>query len=292
MAELPPPDSERIKEERKIKSPSQMARALGFFQDAKTAHSSDRNYSKDFLEKGPYPAVKVLYSGDHSDGQLEEVSLGVRLKEPWQDWTEENSVFSDAFLNWFTEKGGDFQLADDVRQLKTSTPRGQKNRVKKAIMREKGYPLVAQIIEQAEELGYFEYLWEKLSSEFEEKKAIAEETVRIFLEQFPQYPFFSNRFGEEKAFYATKPEIKKGRIAAMRININPHLDPENTGTIEFQLGSMKIDKDEILSDFRPKNLPKLSSTGQYPQRWFKGKMLTILEGAIKARKKIQTELKQ
>jgi len=295
MEELPPPDSGGVKEGRRrgIKSPSQMARALRFNQDPETAHSRDRDYWRNRLEDGPYPAREILRSADFSpdEGEFEEVYLGVRLEEPLQNWTKENSITSEVFLDWFIEKGGDSQLADAVRQLKASTPKSQRNKVSKKIMREKGYSLMVQVIGQAEELGYFEYLREELSREFEEKKTTAQKAAAVFLAPFPQYSRFINRFGEEKGvFYAAESEVKKRRVAAMWIKVNPFLDLENTGKIEFQLGTMEIDEKGNLSDFRQKDPPKLRSTGAYPQKYFIGELWSIINHAIEVRKAIQDEL--
>lgn len=295
MEELPPFGSEeREKEIKRIKSPSQMAKSLGFIQDPKTAHSHDREYSKDFQEEGALPAVKTLYSGDFLQGQYEEVSVGVRLREPRQIWFEKHPVVSDAFLNWFEENGGDSKLAEKVKGLKPPIEkqqleeRQQKDRVKKDKMKKEGYSLMARIIEQTEELGYFEYLREKLSSEFKRKKDIAEEGVKQFLAEFPQYSLFKDSFDEEGIFYIAEKKIEGGKVPAMEISIDANLDAENTGKIGFRLGSMEIDEEGTLSSFYFKGFSKLLS-GEYPQTWFEGEMSTIIGQAIEARKEIQAK---
>ena len=273
----------------KIDSPSKMAQTLGFLQAPESLHSRDRDYAKDLKENPscPYPAEITLYSGDFINAEFEEMNIGVRLKEPLQRWVKNCSVLSDSFLNWFIENGGDPQLAEAVRQLEDPQ---QKGRIRKDLMKEKGYLLVGQIIQRAEELGYFEYLLDKLSREFEKKKEIALIAVEKFLAEFPDYSLFRNRFNEEEAFYAAKPGKRKKRTPAMKIEIHPFFESDK-GVVEYQLGSMVVDDEEgTISSFFKVELPKLPSTNQYPQRWFKGKLETVIEQAIEARKQIQVEL--
>jgi len=271
-----------------IDSPSKMARALGFLQDSESLHSRDRDYVKGFQENPscPYPAEITIYSGDFIDAEFEEMNIGVQFKEPLLRWAKNYSVLSNSFLNWFVENGGDSQLAEAVRQLKDPQ---QQDRIKKDTMKEKGYLLVGQIIQQAEELGYFKYLLDKLSREFEKKKEIALVAVEKFLAEFPDYSLFRNRFNEEEAFYAAKTAKRKGRTAAMKIEVHPLLESDE-GVIEFQLGSMMADKEGTISGFSGVELPKFPSTNQYPQRWFKGRLEVIIGQAVEARKQIQVEL--
>jgi hypothetical protein len=290
MNELPSDSSAQIDRETiKIDSPVKMARALGFIQNPESLHSPFRDYAQDFSESIVFvlPVEKTLASHDSKYGEGEQVFLGVQLKKPCQIWSKEDSVVSDAFLNWFIENGGNPQLAQEVRLL---TDKAGWDWIDKKVMRGKGYRLIAQIIKQAEALGYFEYRLGILTGEFENKKTIAEAGVKEFLEAFPQYSLFSNRFNEEKTFYAAKPAIKKGRIQAMEIKINPPLGSEDKGIFEFQLGSMKVDEEGNLSSFFKVDPPVLPSTGKYQQRWFKGDMAEIVKQAIEARKNILTEL--
>jgi len=76
----------------------------------------------------------------------------------------------------------------------------------------------------------------------------------------------------------------------MWIKVNPFLDLENTGKMEFQLGTMEIDEKGNLSDFRQKDPLKLRSTGAYPQKYFIGELWSIINHAIEVRKAIQDEL--
>lgn len=281
--------SESEKGFKKIDSPSSMARALGLNQDLKTLHGRDREYTSDLpvMVNGTFPAERILYDGDFLNGKFEKVLIGVRLKEPLDIWSYTSNVLSEAFLEWFIENGGDSRLAESVAQLEDLKEKG---RIAKENMQNGGYVLIKRIIEQAEKLGYSGYLLTDLAKEFERKKIIAESAVKVFLADFPEYSLFSNHFNEEKTFYAAIPKKGKGRISAMEIVILPSRIPNGEVTIEFQLGTMKVDEQGALTKFFEIHPPVLPSTGKYQQRWFAGDIETVTKLAIEARRNILTEL--
>jgi hypothetical protein len=281
----------------KINSPIEMARALDLVLDPKSRHSREREYSRDITTDGASglpPVEIILCSRDFHYGELEEVYLGVRLKEPSEIGGLEYNILSEDFLKWFVTNGGDPLLAEKVEQMEDSKEKG---RVQKTIMREGGYALVTKVFQEAESLGYFKYLRVSLISELERKRKfaeleikIAEAEAKVFLDEFPQYSLFSNRFKEENAFYAAIPNKRKDRVKAMKITISLSWQEMNEGIVEFQLGSMKIDDQENLSRFHQIDPPELPSTGKYQQRWFQGDIKTNIEQAIQARRNILDEL--
>ena len=285
--EYPAAEDERTP--KKINSPIEMAKALRFIPDP-ISRGRERYYSRDsgadFL-----PIETILHSEDFHDGTLEEVHVGVRAKESSENWSMENNVLSDTFLDWFVENGGDAVLKEEIKKLEDSIEKG---RIKKIDMRKKGYAKVVEIIQQADRLGYFEYLTNLFTDELERKKIInesnamiAEAAVKVFLAEFPQYTIFSNLLREEGDFYAAIPTIKKGRVQAMKITIHPSHSAKGQDTVEFQLGSMILDEQKTLSRFHQVNPPVLPSTGKPQQRWFRGEMGAIVEEAITARKNLE-----
>lgn len=294
MSELPSDSSGQVeKRQAKIDSPTKMARALGFTQNPESYTVHFREYTKDFPETTVFvlPAEKSLDSSDSKYGEAEQVFVGVQFKGPCRIWERKYSVVSEAFLDWFFKSGGNSQLAEDVRSLEPKEIM-RRDWIDKKAIKERGYGLIARIIKEAEALGYFEYQLRILTAEFEKKKTIAEAAVKEFLEAFPEYSLFSNRFNEEETFYAAKPTVKKGKVQAMEIRVYSGLRPDNTGTIEFNLGSMKIDEQGNLTSFFQVAPPVLPSTGKYQDQCFRGDMNTIVAQAIDARKRIQRELRK
>jgi len=286
---------------RSINSPVEMARVNGFEPVAKN-QGRRREYSKEFEGQraaGLPDMVMILRSEDFHDGELEEIHFGVRLKEGRIKWELEESIFSQAFLDWMVANGGDVKWIDSVKEMKSSTEKG---RLQKTKMRENGYDLVAQIIQQAEDLGYFDYLRKSLAVRIEEINAFAEveikaaeEAIGAFLKEFPQYTIFGNQLEEERTVYAAKLPIRKGRVQAMKVVFHQSVDKMDEGTIEFQLGSMAIDEQNNLIRFSQIDPPK-DADGKYPPRWFQGRLYDedggIIKKAVESRKKILGDLKR
>lgn len=265
-----------------------MARVLNFTQVPETLHGRDRDYTKDLpLDSSAIPTEATLYSGDFLNARYEEIAIGVQFREPGQIWGDGSSVLEDSFLTWFTQNGGEPQLAEAIKHLEEAD---QKDRIRKSLMREKGYSLVAQIIQQAEKLGYFEHLRRNLVDRYERGKAFSAEWLPKFLAEFPEFSLVYDRFFEEKKIYAARPAQRRGRMSAMMVSIHPIWNTVDEGGIGFELGTMRVDDNGGWSRFHRLDNHRLPSTGEYPLTWFRGKMEESVRLAIASRKQILTEL--